>query len=119
MESSRAICTILRVLSDFMDDHMAKNPNFSFIQGKVNDSGMFTETFPYFVHMVYVLVLEMQEHRRIHSPSSSSSSQMSVWEERSDASDLAFEKEISALLLILRYSAQHWEMSRKCRLAYS
>jgi hypothetical protein len=112
-ESSKAIETILRVLSDFFDDFRRTNPQFD-ISGNGNvshtHSGLFTDTFPYFIHMIYVVLLEMQEYRHLtQSPTDSYTT-----DDGSDmSSSSAFEREIGALRMILQSSTQRWQMSRK------
>lgn len=99
LESTRALETMLRILSDFFEDHLFKHPGFT-IANATGDSGMFRETFPYFVHMTYVILLEMKEHGRFDQlPAASASSPL--------------EKEVEALWSILNYSAEHWQIARK------
>lgn len=96
LESSRALETMLRILSDFFDDHLFKNPGFT-IANATGENGIFRETFPYFVHMTYVILLEMKEHGRFDQLPTSS----------------PMEKEVEALWSILNFSAEHWQIARK------
>ncbi|EED15910.1 hypothetical protein TSTA_010280 [Talaromyces stipitatus ATCC 10500] len=99
LESSKAIETMLRILSDFFDDHLFKNPGFTMAH-TAGPEGIFRETFPYFVHMTYVILLQMREHGRFDRlPSSYPSS-------------LPLEKEVEALWAILNFSAEHWQIAR-------
>ena len=99
LESTRALETMLRILSDFFDDHLFKHPGFT-IANATGDSGIFRETFPYFVHMTYVILLEMKEHSRFDRPPTAPASS-------------PLEKEVEALWSILNFSAEHWQIARK------
>lgn len=99
LESTRALETMLRILSDFFDDHLFKHPGFT-IANATGDSGIFRETFPYFVHMTYVILLEMKEHGRFDQPPTTPASS-------------PLEKEVEALWSILNFSAEHWQIARK------
>lgn len=99
LESSRALATMLRIISDFFEDHMLKHPGFT-TTNATDNSGIFRETFPYFVHMTYVILLEMKEQDRFdHLPTASASP--------------VLDKEVEALLSILSFSAEHWQIARK------
>uniref|UniRef100_A0A093V5K4 Uncharacterized protein n=1 Tax=Talaromyces marneffei PM1 TaxID=1077442 RepID=A0A093V5K4_TALMA len=98
LESSRALETMLRILSDFFDDQLFKNPGF-IIASPTDDNGIFRETFPYFVHMTYVILLELKEHGRFEQLPTSS-----------EAPPL--EKEVEALWSILNFAAEHWQIAR-------
>lgn len=101
LESTRALETMLRILSDFFEDHLYKHPGFT-ISNATDDSGIFRETFPYFVHMTYVILLEMKERGRFDQlPTASAISPMG--------------KEVEALWSILEFSAAHWQIARKLK----
>ncbi|KAF3384150.1 hypothetical protein DPV78_012851 [Talaromyces pinophilus] len=97
LESTRALETMLRILSDFFDDHLFKHPGFT-IANATGDSGIFRETFPYFVHMTYVILLEMKEHGRLDQPPTAPASS-------------PLEKEVEALWSILNFSGEHWQIA--------
>lgn len=101
LESTRALETMLRILSDIFEDHLFKHPSFT-IANATDESGIFRETFPYFVHMTYVILLEMREHGRFDQlPTASAISPL--------------EKEVVALWSILDFSAAHWQIARKLK----
>lgn len=104
LESTRALETMLRILSDFFDDHLFKHPGFS-IANATHDSGIFRETFPYFVHMTYVILLELREHGRFNQiPTASATPPLG--------------KEVEALWSILEFSGEHWQIARKLTLLF-
>lgn len=114
IESSKAIETMLRVISDFFENFLLQNPNFDINENSSFshdlDNGIVSDTFPYFIHMSYVLLLEMREHRDM---SQSPSELYKIEAESHSSSESAFERESTALRNILQYSAKRWQISRK------
>ncbi|OJJ44382.1 hypothetical protein ASPZODRAFT_135200 [Penicilliopsis zonata CBS 506.65] len=95
LESSRAIETILKVLSD-LAQHRAE----SAISGEDNE--LDAEQFPYFIHMIYQLLIEMRQQPRLqYRPATDT------------VPSHAFEKEMSLLYGILLKQTDRWQISRE------
>ncbi|OKL58732.1 hypothetical protein UA08_06321 [Talaromyces atroroseus] len=113
LESFKAIETMLRVISDFFEDFALQNPDLDINENSKSNhetnSGMIADTFPYMIHLVYVLLLKMREHRYIPE----SLSRIDKAEKESHfPSAPTFEREIKALHTMLHHSSKRWQISR-------